>query len=537
MDNCYTGRLGTFRLRTGACSPIIISGSRHEGTTIDITEALATRVADHPHPTYVVSRWLFLRLLGVVYLVAFLSLVGQVAGLVGGHGILPAGGFLERAHAAYGGAAYRLFPTICWLGADDRALVALCWAGAALALLLIAGVAQAPILLLLWACYLSLTVAGQQFLWFQWDGLLLETGLLAVLYAPTQLVPSLAREREPLPAARWLVWWLLFRLMFLSGITKLASGDPTWRHLTALDYHFWTQPLPPFTAWYAQWLPQWTHRAMTLAILAIELIVPWLILSPVRWRRARYWACGVLVLGQLAIALLGNYGFFNLLAIVLCLSLLDDAVLERVLPVRLAAGVPEPRWKQYAIRGLAPVLALVAALALVREIAQTLPGGGRGGRNPLLDAVAPLRSVNGYGLFRVMTTERFEIVIEGSADSMHWREYPFRWKPGDPARRPAFMAPHMPRLDWQMWFAALDPEGARDWLVPILRHLLQGTPEVLALLDDNPFPAGPPRYVRVAYYRYRFSTPRERAATATWWQREPVGYLTRPLSLADPPPR
>ena len=477
-----------------------------------------------------------------MYFVAFVSLTLQITGLVGDHGILPAGGFLERAHAAYGSGAYRLFPTLCWLGTGDGALRALGWAGAALAVLLVAGVAQGPVLLLLWLCYLSLAVVGQTFLWFQWDGLLLETGLLAVWYGPTQLRPSLARERAPSTAMRWLVWGLVFRLMVLSGITKLASGDPTWLHLTALDYHFWTQPLPPWPAWYAHWLPDWTHRAMTLAIIAIELFVPWLIVVPERWggRRARYAACGLLVLGQLGIALTGNYGFFNLLAIVLCLSLLDDAALERVLPLRLAAGDPEPRWKQYAVRGLAPLLALLGVLAFAREIAQTLPGtrGGGAFANPLLDAVAPLRSVNGYGLFRVMTTERFEIVIEGGADSVHWREYRFRWKPGDPTRRPAFVAPHMPRLDWQMWFAALNPEGAREWLVPLLRHLLVGTPEVLALLGENPFPGAPPRYVRLVYYRYRFSTPTERATSGAWWQRERVGYLTAPLSLEGSlPPR
>src|SRR3989442_113671 len=225
----------------------------------------------------------------------------------------------------------------CWLGTNDGVLRALCWAGAALALLLVAGVAQAPVLLLLWIGYLSLTVAGQNFLWFQWDGLLLETGLLAVLFAPIQLRPSLRCERAPSTVMRWLVWGLLFRLMFLSGVTKLASGDPTWLHFTALDYHFWTQPLPTWPAWYAQWLPEWMHQGMTIAIIGIELLVPWFILVPERWggpraRAARRAACGLLVLGQLAIALTGNYGFFNLLAIVLCVSLLDDAALRRGAP-------------------------------------------------------------------------------------------------------------------------------------------------------------------------------------------------------------
>jgi len=533
LDKCYTGRLGTVRLETGAYFQHHYYRLRGEDTTADITEGLATRAGP---PNYVLSRWLFLRLLGVVYCVAFASLALQITGLVGEHGILPAGGFLQQAHAAYGGGAYRLFPTLCWLSASDGMLSALGWAGAALALLLVAGVAQVPVLLLLWICYLSLTVAGQNFLWFQWDGLLLETGLLAVLYAPTQLRPSLECERAPSTVMRWLVWGLLFRLMFLSGITKLASGDPTWLHFTALDYHFWTQPLPTWPAWYAQWLPEWMHRGMTIAIIAIELLVPWLILVPERWggpraRTGRRTACGVLVFGQLAIALTGNYGFFNLLAIVLCVSLLDDAALERLLPLRLTAGEPEARWKQYAIRGLAPLLALVGVLVFAREIVQTLPGARGTFANPVLDAVAPLRSVNGYGLFRVMTTERFEIVIEGGADTVHWREYGFRWKPGDPARHPAFVAPHMPRLDWQMWFAALGTYAENRWFVNLCVRLLQGSPQVSGLLDGNPFDGRRPKYIRAELYVYHFTDGATRRKTGEWWTRELEGSYLPPISL------
>src|SRR5438105_3226407 len=206
---------------------------------MDITDPWATRPADAPGPAYLLSRWLFLRLLGAVYLVAFVSLAVQVPGLLGEHGILPAGAFLERVHAQYGGAAYRLFPTLCWVGAGDGMLRLLAWGGAALALLLTAGIAPVPVLLLLWIGYLSLSVAGQAFLWFQWDGLLLETGLLAILYAPGRLVPSLTRDQAPSGAASWRVWLLLLKLMLLSGITKLASRDPAWRHPTSLDYHFW----------------------------------------------------------------------------------------------------------------------------------------------------------------------------------------------------------------------------------------------------------------------------------------------------------
>jgi len=505
----------------------------------------ADRESSTGDSTYVLSRWLFLRLLGLVYLIAFGSLALQVTGLVGEHGILPATGFLERARALYGGDAYRLFPTLCWLGAGDGALRILCWGGATLALLLIAGVAQAPVLALLWAFYLSLSVVGQTFLWFQWDGLLLEAGLLALLYAPTQWLPSLEQERVPSRALRWLVWLLLFKLMFLSGITKLASGDPRWRHLTALDYHFWTQPLPPWTAWYAQQLPAWMRQGMTLGTFAIELGAPWLIFVPSRFRRWRIAACALLVLGQLGIAVTGNYGFFNLLALVLCVSLLDDATLRPLLRLRLRAGEPERPWRRHATLTLAAVIALLSALAFVREIVATLPRGRASVENPLLRAVAPLRSVNGYGLFRVMTTERREIVIEGSADGAHWLEYEFPWKPGAVTRRPRFVAPHQPRLDWQMWFAALDPDGAEPWLAGLVRGLLDGSPEVLSLLDSNPFPAAPPRYVRLVSYRYRFTTSADRSRSGAWWSREFVGYLTgalglpkthAPLDSAAPPP-
>ncbi|HVH11271.1 MAG TPA: lipase maturation factor family protein [Gemmatimonadales bacterium] len=493
--------------------------------------AVPSPTASPTPPTYLLSRWLFLRLVGVTYMVAFASLGAQVPGLVGEHGILPAGAFLERAHALYGSSAYRLFPTLYWLGAGDGALRALCWTGVGLAALVVGGVAQAPLLLLLWAAYLSLSVAGQTFLWFQWDALLLETGLLAALYAPIQLVPSRA-ERSPPRAVRWLLWGLLFRLMMLSGVTKLASGDPTWRRLTALDYHFWTQPLPTPVAWYAHWLPEWTHQGMTLTILVIESVVPFLIFLPARWRRARHAACAALLVGQVGIALTGNYGFFNLLAIALCVPLLDDAALARVLPLGLRDSGPEPRWHGYVLRGVAPLLALLALGSFVGEIAGTRGGSREAFAGPLLRVAEPFRSVNGYGLFRVMTTERPEIVIEGSRDSVHWSEYGFPWKPGDVRRRPAFVAPHMPRLDWQMWFAALDPERAREWLGPLVRHLLLGTPSVVRLLGTNPFPDAPPRYLRLAYYRYRFTTPAERRTSGAWWAREFVAYLTPALSLA-----
>ncbi|HEU4649216.1 MAG TPA: lipase maturation factor family protein, partial [Gemmatimonadales bacterium] len=321
--------------------------------------------------TYLFSRWLFLRLLGVVYLVAFVSLATQVTGLVGVHGLLPAGRFLDQARSVYGAQAYWLLPTLFWFGSSDLALQLAAWGGAVLALLLVADIAPLLVLVLLWALYLSLTVAGQSFLSFQWDALLLETGLLAILWAPAEWLPRGAR-RIPSNAVRLLLVFLLFKLMFLSGVTKLLSGDPTWRSLTALDYHFETQPLPPWTAWYAHQLSSGVHRAATLVMLVIELVAPWLLFAPPRYRTLRLAGCAALVLLQLGIAATGNYGFFNLLAIVLVVPVLDDALLRRGAPGHLGVAQTESAARQRVMAVVVPVVFFLSALSFIREIAYTV---------------------------------------------------------------------------------------------------------------------------------------------------------------------
>jgi hypothetical protein len=478
--------------------------------------------------TYFLSRWLFLRLLGLVYLIAFWSIAVQITGLVGERGIMPAGQYLDWAHSMYGSSAYAALPSVFWLGAGDAALRGVAWAGAALAVLVIVGIAPWATLFLLWALYLSISVVGQDFLSFQWDALLLETGLVALLWAPTQWLP---RRHEPPPssAARWLLLFLLFKLMFLSGATKLLSGDPTWRSGTALDYHFETQPLPTWLAWYAHYLPVAAHRIMCWAAVATELLVPWLLLLPERFRRSTLFAFAALVGLQAAIAATGNYGFFNLLAVTLCVPLLDDQVWGKVLWVRRSPSTGNPRPRLRLVAAIAVVFFVPSLLSLMRELAFTRARSGPvyfpAAGDAVLGLVAPLRSFNGYGLFRVMTTERPEIALEGSRDGEHWRAYEFRYKPGDVGRRPGFVAPYHPRLDWQMWFAALDPVGNRDWLTTLARRLEAGTPEVLGLLGRNPFAEAPPRAVRMVLYQYRFSTPAERDRTGSWWTRTPVAEM------------
>jgi lipase maturation factor 1 len=476
-------------------------------------------------PSYVLTRRLFLRLLGVVWFVAFASLAGQIVGLVGERGIMPAGHFLDWAGSIYGSAAWRQLPSVFWLGTSDGALRAVAWVGAALGLLLACGIAPLPVLACLWTLYLSLAVAGQDFLSFQWDGLLLETGLLAMLWAPATL--RLGRgERQPPELARLLLVFLLFKLMFLSGATKLLSGDPTWRDGAALDFHFETQPLPPWTAWYAHHLPAGVHHGLTLVTLVVEGAVPWLLLLPGRFRNLRIGAVAAIALLQLGIAVTGNYGFFNALTLVLCLPLLDDAALARFRLRRGEGDLPAQSRPGHALVLVAfPVLLGFSVLSLVRELVFTEPSRRLlrwwpSWANGTLELIAPLRSINGYGLFRVMTTERPELILEGSQDQVLWKAYDFRYKPDALSEPPRFVAPFHPRLDWQLWFAALAPVQSLGWLETLAERLRSRTPEVLGLLGRNPFPRGPPRYVRALLYDYRFTTPEERRRTGNWWARE-----------------
>ncbi len=505
--------------------------ARHRQAASAVTGLLS---GPDPGPsTWGVASWVFLRLLGVTFLIAFVSLWAQLHGLVGDDGILPAHDYLLRARETLGSACYRALPTVCWLSTDGAFLNVLCGAGVMAALLLTVGVVPLPALAVLWILYLSLCVIGQTFLSFQWDTLLLETALVAAFLAPADWRPKLWRLPRPPPIGLLLGRLLLFKLMFLSGVTKLLSGEPTWRDLSALDVHYETQPLPSWIGWYAHQLPEWFQRLSVANMYVIEIALPVLIFAP---RRIRHVAAAGLILLQVLIAATGSYCFFNLLAATMCVLLLDDQLLCRMLPRpvrdRIAVGprhiavTSRQKIARFALNTAGGVVLLISAFVFAREAGYPrLPGGAA-----VLSHTDPLRTINGYGLFRIMTTERFEIVIEGSDDGIAWREYDFRWKPGDLARRPRFAAPHQPRLDWQMWFAGASPERNAYWLRRLADRLLEGSEPVLDLLADNPFPDRPPRYVRFVYYRYAFTDPQTKRRTGHWWTRELLGTLTAPIA-------
>jgi len=469
-------------------------------------------------PTYFVSSALFLRLLGLCYFAAFVSFRVQADGLVGSDGILPLARYLDWVRAQTGASRYWLLPTLSWLSSSDAFLHGLCLAGALAGLCLAAGWLPATSAIAAWLLYLSVSIAGQVFLEFQWDYLLLETGFLAI-WLVSPLRRRFGAGLAASPVALWLLRWLLFRLMFSSGWVKLASGDVTWRNLTALRFHYETQPLPPWTAWFLHQMPPAFQTFSAAFLFTVELAVPFLFFAP---RRLRILAFRMTLLLQVLIAGTGNYAFFNFLAVTLAVLLVDDQSWNASLAKAAAASArPARPWP----RGiLVPVAVLTITFSSI-EFAASLDRSLRFPESVVaaVRAVGAFRSFNGYGLFMVMTTERPEIVVEGSLDGVTWRPYEFRYKPGNLMTRPKFVEPHQPRLDWQMWFAALGGYEGNPWVRAFLQGLLEGSPAVLGLLAENPFPNGPPRYVRAVLYDYQFTNEAERRATGAWWKRRMLG--------------
>ncbi len=438
------------------------------------------------------------RLIAFIYFIAFTSWGVQAPGLIGSHGIAPAVQFFQAVRQAYGTGAWWEAPSLFWLGASDAALTAGWIAGAAFALAAMFAPWRWAMRLALALClilWLSLCSAGQDFLSFQWDILLSEAGFLAIF-------------ADDSPVRIWLFRWLAFRLMFYSGVVKFASGDPNWRNLTALHYHYETQPLPTPLAWYMAQLPMWFQQASTALTFVVELIAPLLFFGPRQVRHVGAWA--VLGLQALIIAT-GNYTYFNLLAIVIVLFLFMEPK-------------PDPRGRGHRAvsAALAGFIALISAYLTLQLF---------GVQSPVMEAilhrVEPLRIVNSYGLFAVMTTERQEIVIEGSNDGDTWLAYEFPYKPGDLRRAPPLVAPHQPRLDWQMWFAALGRYQQNRWFVGFMLRVMQGEPAVLRLLSYNPFPKAPPRYVRARLFLYHFT----HFGQSGWWTREERGLYFPAVSL------
>lgn len=462
--------------------------------------------------TGVLTHWVFRRVLAFSHLWAFGSLWAQIQGLVGPRGIRPAAETLENAAEAL--AARELnrwleMPTLAWFtGADAAALHLLCGAGMVAALLLLFDRLALPSLAALYLLYLSLFHICGEFLHYQWDILLMEVTFAALLYTPR------------LPLSVWLPRGILFKLMLSSGVVKLASGDPTWRDLTALDFHYWTQPIPHLGGWLAWRMPG--HAVSCVLMFAVELAVPLLVLVRPFWAFWPFTALLSVMFGT------GNYGFFHLLTFALCVTLVPDARWRRWLRGRVEPPAPKPP-----TRATWLLAAPIAWLLLLCLLHLGMLGPRRARPEAVVDLYRTLAGPldawqleSGYGLFASMTTERLEIQVEGSADGGRtWRPYRFRYKPLEAADLPPPALFHMPRLEWQMWFAALGTCRHNEWFVRFQKRLLEGSPEVRALLSEDPFPEGPPGLVRSRTESFRF------AVGDTPWQVEPGGPYCPTLSL------
>jgi hypothetical protein len=514
-----------------------------------------------------VARWIFLRALGLIYFSAFYSLVRQVRGLIGPAGILPAGEYLQAVANSAGHARFWYAPTVLWFGSGSLALMVLCWAGLVASLLVVFNLLPRGALLICFIFFLSFVTAAGEFSGYQSDGMLLEAGFVSLFFAPPGLRPGLGFRYPPSRASVFLLLWEWFRIYFESGVVKLASGDPQWRHFTAMDEYYQNGPLPTWIGWYVQHFPHWFHEATAFGTLALELVIVWMGFLP-RWGRIIVFC--IVTPWQVGVILTANYTFLNYLVLVLAFLLLDDRLLVRFLPARMRHAFleywariegrthcDEPLRKDstettrpgeeaktgdtltvedgfrgyiaWARLGLTRIMfawifySSTALLVLMLWSDAPLP------RFPIT-ALEPFRIADRYGLFAVMTRGRYEIEFQGSADGQNWIAYPFRYKPQNPAEAPGIYAPYQPRFEWNLWFASLGGWRANPIVPRTEERLLAASPDVLALFASNPFPNGPPRVVRAILWQYWFTSSSEKQAQGLWWKRQALGLYAPSLA-------
>ncbi|MGA2052943.1 MAG: lipase maturation factor family protein [Opitutales bacterium] len=488
---------------------------------------------ERPAPTYWLTRFVLLRLLGVVYAVAFLVAANQNGPLIGEHGLLPVGSYLDQVRNALGSTATAFFqlPSIFWFAHSDTALLVAAWIGFALACIVAAGFANALLLTVLWLLYMSFVHVGQDdWYGYGWEFQLLETGFLAIFLCPLLDARPFPQRAPPLQII-WLFRWLIFRIMLGAGLIKIR-GDASWRNLTALYYHFETQPIPnPLSRWF-HFLPRIVLRCGTFFTHVAELGAPWFVFWP---RLARHIAGGVIIGFQCVLILSGNLSFLNWLTIVPALACFDDSFWSRVLPralVRRAEQAAQSAQPSRLHENTAWVVVAIVALLSLQPVANMLSPS-----QVMNASFDPLDLVNTYGAFGYVGKERDNIIFEGTDadvpdDHAVWKPYPYKGLPVDLYRRPPQIAPYQLRLDWRMWFASMGTPAQYPWTLHLVWKLLHNDPGTLSLFASNPFPGKPPRYIRAAYYKYSFAPPGN--PDGRWWNRQFLGLWLPPLSTDNP---
>jgi len=506
--------------------------------------------SDPEHPLHrLAARWVFLRALGLIFFSAFYSLLRQVRGLIGPDGLLPAEGYLEAVRRSIPGAS-RLWrvPTVFWLRGDSHALIIVVSIGLIASVLLVLNFWPRGTIFACLVAFLSFISTLQAFSSYQSDGMLLSAGFISLFFAPPGVWPGWGERHPPSRASWFLLLTVWFTIYFESGIAKIASGDPEWRNLTAMDEYYQNGPLPTWIGWYAQHLPHWFHVGTAAFTLAAELVLIWMAVLPRTFRIILFWLLTPL---QVGIILTSNYCFLNYLVLVLGILLLDDSYLEVFLPRGLrkqgtlggacapvivgdtAREIGRNTWaamrRAFSYVGLAAavffqtwVIYVIAAQLVWMLLPQApLPA------SPVV-GLQPFRIANQYGLFAVMTRGRYEIEFQGSNDGKTWIPYPFRNKPQDLRTAPGIYAPYQPRFDWNLWFASLESWQQSRFVIFAEERLLTGSPAVLELFAANPFANTPPTQVRAVVWQYWFSDWAEKK-DGFWWRRELIGLYAPSL--------
>jgi hypothetical protein len=509
-------------------------------------------------------RWIFLRALAAIYFSAFFSLLFQIEGLIGPHGILPAQSFLIAVQEGLGSLRFWYAPTLFWLSSGSHMMMAVVWLGLIASLAAFCNAWPRLSFFICFVCFLSFVAATETFSGYQSDSMLLEAGFLALFFSPRGFWPGWGISSPPSRASLFLLQWEWFRIYFESGFVKLLSGDVEWRNFTAMDEYYQNGPLPTWIGWYVEHLPHWFHAATVAGTLAMELVVVWMMFLP---RRARFICFCIVTPWEIGVIVTANYTFLNYLVLALGFLLLDDRDVRWLLPARLRATLPElpqeddapqekeslsiletsskreeepPPTRRFVGRGAAGYFNLVrvsliafmltwVAYATVLEMIRMLSADLPLPTSPVV-ALKPFRIANQYGLFAVMTRGRYEIEFQGSNDGQNWTPYRFRYKPQALNEAPRIYAPYQPRFEWNLWFASLGDWQQNNFVPLTEERLLENDSDVLTLFQGNPFGQAPPRFVRAVLWQYRFTSMEEKRSTGNWWKRNLMGLYAPVLA-------
>lgn len=471
-----------------------------------------------------------MRAVGVVYLIIFSGIIDEGAALVGPRGIAPISAFLRAVGPIIPAAPLRLLvvPSLFWFSSSQAMIVAMEWGGALSAVALVLNLWPRMALFLCWSIFLSFVSTWQLFTSAIVDPLMLEVALISIPFAPAGFFPGLGARSPPRPIALFAVRWLLLRLMFLSGLAKIAGNDPHWRNLTAMEVMFETSPLPTYFGYLAHLIPHVLQLGEIVLTFTAEILAPLAALFCGRF--GRWFAFVTWVALQAGIELTSSFGWLNFASIAWAILLLDDRMLSdvgkrlRLGGVALCAGASDarpsgfsniPKWKLYGLR-------LILSLQIVLTVyfsGKIWADKGSGRALRFVDYLfRDFYSANAYVPYGSFPSEKDEVEFIGSNDGGRtWRTYEFKFKPQRTDHICAFVAPWYPRFEASLQYAV---RLKRCLLIPRVSALLIGrNPAVMSLFANDPFPDRPATIVRMPVYRYSFTDLETHRRSGDYWKK------------------